>query len=67
MFYTFIYLLSAKYIEYGGMNVFHSWVLAFILVFQVVPRIVLEAFPAVLLLEKKQKEKAIDLIVSECR
>nr|AVY91700.1 glycosyl hydrolase [Saccharum hybrid cultivar SP80-3280] len=33
----------------------------------VVPRIVLEAFPAVLLLEKKQKEKAIDLIVSECR
>jgi hypothetical protein len=49
------------------MKVFHSWVLAFILVFQVVPRIVLEAFPAVLLLEKKQKEKAIDLIVSECR
>ncbi|XP_021313412.1 chitinase domain-containing protein 1 isoform X2 [Sorghum bicolor] len=33
----------------------------------VVPRIVLEAFPAVFLLEKKQKEKAIDLIVSECR
>lgn len=42
-------------------------VLAFVLVFQVVPRIVLEAFPAVLLLERKQKEKAIDLIVSECR
>ncbi|KAJ1284362.1 hypothetical protein BS78_03G197800 [Paspalum vaginatum] len=33
----------------------------------VVPRIVLEAFPAVVLLEKKQKAKAIDLIVSECR
>ncbi|CAL4975238.1 unnamed protein product [Urochloa decumbens] len=33
----------------------------------VVPRVVLEAFPAVVLLEKKQKAKAIDLIVSECR
>nr|TKW15423.1 hypothetical protein SEVIR_5G236600v2 [Setaria viridis]TKW15431.1 hypothetical protein SEVIR_5G236600v2 [Setaria viridis] len=33
----------------------------------VVPRVVLEAFPAVVLLEKKQKTKAIDLIVSECR
>lgn len=33
----------------------------------VVPRIVLEAFPAVVLLEKKQMEKAIGLIVSECR
>jgi hypothetical protein len=42
-------------------------VLAFILVFQVVPRIVLEALPAVLLFEKKQKAKAIDIIVSECR
>ncbi|OEL19991.1 Chitinase domain-containing protein 1 [Dichanthelium oligosanthes] len=35
--------------------------------FPVVPRVVLEAFPAVVLLEKKQKAKAIDLIVSECR
>ncbi|CAL4955852.1 unnamed protein product [Urochloa decumbens] len=33
----------------------------------VVPRVVLEAFPVVVLLEKKQKAKAIDLIVSECR
>ncbi|XP_062215375.1 uncharacterized protein LOC133915956 [Phragmites australis] len=33
----------------------------------VVPRVVLEAFPAVVLLEKKQKAKAIDLIVTECR
>ncbi|CAO2204057.1 unnamed protein product [Urochloa humidicola] len=33
----------------------------------VVPRVVLEAFPAVVLLEKKQKAKVIDLIVSECR
>ncbi|KAL6842573.1 hypothetical protein ACP4OV_027417 [Aristida adscensionis] len=33
----------------------------------VLPRVVLEAFPAVILLEKKQKAKAIDLIVSECR
>ncbi|KAL5655864.1 hypothetical protein ACJX0J_035183, partial [Zea mays] len=33
----------------------------------VVPRIVLEALPAVLLFEKKQKAKAIDIIVSECR
>ncbi|RLM91882.1 chitinase domain-containing protein 1 [Panicum miliaceum] len=33
----------------------------------VVPRVVLEAFPAVILLEKMQKAKAIDLIVSECR
>ncbi|CAO2170667.1 unnamed protein product [Urochloa humidicola] len=33
----------------------------------VVPRVVLEAFPAVVLLEKKQKAKCIDLIVSECR
>ncbi|TVU35895.1 hypothetical protein EJB05_17802, partial [Eragrostis curvula] len=33
----------------------------------VVPRVVLEAFPAVVLLEKKQKAKAIDLLVSECR
>ncbi|KAF8676001.1 hypothetical protein HU200_047504 [Digitaria exilis] len=32
----------------------------------VVPRVVLEAFPVVLL-EKGQKAKAIDLIVSECR
>ncbi|KAL6615596.1 hypothetical protein ACP70R_037866 [Stipagrostis hirtigluma subsp. patula] len=36
------------------------------LVVHVVPRVVLEAFPAVVLLEKKQKTKAIDLIVSEC-
>ena len=42
-------------------------VLVSILVFQVVPRVVLEAFPAVILLEKMQKVKAIDLIVNECR
>jgi chitinase domain-containing protein 1 len=42
-------------------------VLVPVLVFQVVPRVVLEAFPAVVLLEKKQKANAIDLIVSECR
>ncbi|KAK3161306.1 hypothetical protein QOZ80_1BG0075470 [Eleusine coracana subsp. coracana] len=33
----------------------------------VLPRVVLEAFPTVVLLEKKQKAKAIDLIVNECR
>ncbi|PNT72404.1 hypothetical protein BRADI_2g43770v3 [Brachypodium distachyon] len=33
----------------------------------VVPRVVLEAFPGVLLLKKKSRNKAIDLIVSECR
>ncbi|XP_062205746.1 uncharacterized protein LOC133907675 isoform X2 [Phragmites australis] len=32
----------------------------------VVPIVVLEACPAVVLLEKKKKAKAIDLIVSEC-
>ncbi|XP_061996636.1 uncharacterized protein LOC133714529 [Rosa rugosa] len=33
----------------------------------VLPRIVLEAFPAELLTKKKQRNKAIDLIVSECK
>lgn len=37
------------------------------LVLQVVPRVVLEAFPGVVLLKKKPREKAIDLIVTECR
>lgn len=32
----------------------------------VVPRVVLEAFPGVVLLKKKPREKAIDLIVTEC-
>ncbi|KAL5222337.1 hypothetical protein ABZP36_027050 [Zizania latifolia] len=33
----------------------------------VLPRVVLEAFPGVVLLKKKLRDKAIDLIVSECR
>ncbi|KAL6131061.1 hypothetical protein ACLB2K_069439 [Fragaria x ananassa] len=33
----------------------------------VLPRVVLEAFPAELLAKKKQRKKAIDLIVSECK
>uniref|UniRef100_A0A0E0JLA0 Chitinase domain-containing protein 1 n=1 Tax=Oryza punctata TaxID=4537 RepID=A0A0E0JLA0_ORYPU len=33
----------------------------------VLPRVVLEAFPGVVLLKKKLRDKAIDLIVNECR
>uniref|UniRef100_A0A453F2L3 Uncharacterized protein n=1 Tax=Aegilops tauschii subsp. strangulata TaxID=200361 RepID=A0A453F2L3_AEGTS len=33
----------------------------------VVPRVVLEAFPGVVLLKKKSRDKTIELIVSECR
>ncbi|KAG8056165.1 hypothetical protein GUJ93_ZPchr0001g29398 [Zizania palustris] len=33
----------------------------------VLPRVVLEAFPGAVLLNKKLRDKAIDLIVSECR
>ncbi|KAM0912691.1 hypothetical protein ACQ4PT_012656 [Festuca glaucescens] len=33
----------------------------------VVPRVVLEAFPGVVLLKKKPRDKTIDLIVGECR
>uniref|UniRef100_J3L1Z1 GH18 domain-containing protein n=1 Tax=Oryza brachyantha TaxID=4533 RepID=J3L1Z1_ORYBR len=32
----------------------------------VLPRVVLEAFPGIVLLKKKLRDKAIDLIVSEC-
>ncbi|XP_073007741.1 uncharacterized protein [Typha latifolia] len=34
---------------------------------QVVPRVVLEAFPAEMLLKKKQWSKAIDIIIKECK
>lgn len=34
---------------------------------QVLPRVVLEAFPSELLTKKKQRNKAIDLIVAECK
>jgi hypothetical protein len=33
----------------------------------VLPRVVLEAFPGVVLMKKKLRDKAIDLIVNECR
>jgi chitinase domain-containing protein 1 len=32
----------------------------------VLPRVVLEAFPGVVLMKKKLRDKAIDLIVNEC-
>ncbi|KAL6124071.1 hypothetical protein ACLB2K_076587 [Fragaria x ananassa] len=35
--------------------------------YPVLPRVVLEAFPAELLAKKKQRKKAIDLIVNECK
>lgn len=34
---------------------------------KLLPRVVLEAFPKDLLGKKKQKNKAIDLIVAECK
>lgn len=34
---------------------------------QVLPRVVLEAFPAELLTKKKQRSKAITLLVNECK